>query len=341
MIDCAVVGGGPAGLATSAALTERGVEHQVLERGRVGQTWRTQRWDSFRLNTPGWANAMLGEQPPDAFAPATEVVVRLEKLAPQSPVREGVEVIGLDPVGAGYTLRTTGDEASARTVVVATGHENVPYPPSLAQAFPERIAQYHTADYRTPAALPAGGVLVVGSAQSGCQIAEDLLAAGRRVVLATSPVGRVPVGHRRQDVFGLLFEAGFFHQRPADLPDPAMMRAAQPVFAPGERGLSLPGLARAGAVLAGRLITVDGEQAHFDGSAPDNVAAGAAFAAQVRGMLDQLIARAGRDVPPAEPDPLDAPVELHPPAVLDLREIGSVVWCTGFRGEFGVSPAAR
>lgn len=148
--DCVVIGAGPAGLAASAALTERGIEHLVLERGRVGETWRTQRWDSFRLNTPSWANRMLGEQPRGACLTGAEVVGRLEKLAADCPVREGVGVAQLTRCSDGFALRTANGDVRTRTVVVATRDENVSRMPALATAFPDRIAQYHAADYRNP-----------------------------------------------------------------------------------------------------------------------------------------------------------------------------------------------
>jgi putative flavoprotein involved in K+ transport len=335
LIDCAVVGAGPAGLAASAALISRGIEHVVLERGRIGESWRTQRWDSFRLNTPGWMNRLLGQQAPDSYATGVEVIQRLEKLAADCPVREGVPVARLAPAGNGYALRTNGDDILTRTVVVATGDQNLPKVPALAGTFPDRVAQYDTAHYRGPDQLPDGAVLVVGSAQSGCQITEDLLAGGRRVVLATSPVGRVPFRHRGRESIEWLVEAGFMDQRPGDLPDPSVMRAAQPILAPG-RGLSLPALARAGVTLVGRPVAVAGERVSFDGSLKANVVAGDAFAARMRAMIDDIIRRRGVDVPPAEPDDNDAPVDLDPPSSLDLRadKVGSVVWCTGFSGDF-------
>jgi putative flavoprotein involved in K+ transport len=335
LIDCAVVGAGPAGLATSAALAARGVEHLVLERGQVGESWRTQRWESFRLNTPGWMNQLLGEQPADSYATGVDVVQRLEQLAAGCPVREGMPVARLAPAGDGYAVLTGGGAVLARTVVVATGDQNLPKVPALAGRFPDRVAHYHTADYRGPDQLPDGAVLVVGSAQSGCQIAEDLVGGGRRVVLATSPVGRVPFRHRGRESIEWLIEAGFMDQRPRDLPDPSVMRAAMPILAPG-RGLSLPALARAGVTLAGRPVAVDGEQVSFDDSVRVNVAAGDAFAARARAMIDEIIGRQGLDAPPAEPDDHDAPVELDPPMSVDLRaeEVGSVVWCTGFSGDF-------
>jgi putative flavoprotein involved in K+ transport len=335
LIDCAVVGAGPAGLAASAALSARGVEHLVLERGRVGQSWRTQRWDSFQLNTPGWMNQLLGEQPRDSYATGGDVVQRLEKLAADCPVREGTPVARLAPAGDSYALATGGDDILARTVVVASGDQNLPKIPALASTFPDRVAHYHTADYRGPDQLPGGAVLVVGSAQSGCQITEDLLAGGRRVILATSPVGRVPFQHRGRESIDWLVEAGFMDQRPHDLPDPSVMRAAMPILAPG-RGLSLQALARAGVTLLGRPVAVAGDRVTFDTSVTANLAAGDAFATRVRAMVDEIIRRRGLDTPPAEPDDNDAPVDLDPPSSLDLRaeEVGSVVWCTGFSGDF-------
>jgi putative flavoprotein involved in K+ transport len=175
-----------------------------------------------------------------------------------------------------------------------------------------RVVHHHTASYRRPGQLPGGAVLVVGSAQSGCQIAEDLLAGGRRVVLATSPVGRVPFRHRGRDTVEWLAETGFMDQRPGDLPDPSVMRAAMPILAPG-RGLSLPALARAGVTLAGRLVAVDGERVAFDDSVAANIAAGDAFAARARAMVDEVIRRRGLDAPPAEPDEHDARVDLDFP----------------------------
>jgi len=339
VIDTVVVGGGPAGLAASVALGGLGVEHVVLERGRAGETWRTQRWDSFRLNTPGWMNTMLGGQARKAHATGQEVVRRLEELAAGSPVREGVPVARLAPAGDRWAVAIGDGELLARTVVVATGGEMVPKVPPLAGELPDRILQLHTAGYRGPGQLPDGAVLVVGSAQSGCQIADELLAAGRRVILATSPVGRVPFRHRGRDTLEWLIEAGFMDQRPGDVPDPAMLRAPQPILAPG-RGMSLPGLARAGATLAGRPVAVDGERVAFDASVAANVATGDAFAARARAMADEVIRRRGLDAPPAEPDEHDLPVELDPPSSLDLRaeEVAAVVWCTGFAGDFSFLP---
>src|SRR6266511_861430 len=160
LIDCAVVGAGPAGLATSAALSARGVEHVVLERGRVGESWRTQRWESFRLNTPGWMNQLLGEQARDSYATGVEVVQRLEKLAADCPVREGVPVARLAPAGDGFVLSTGGGDLLARTLVVVACHKNLPTSPAVGRHLRDRLEAGVMDDGRGYA--PEEGVAVVG-----------------------------------------------------------------------------------------------------------------------------------------------------------------------------------
>jgi len=342
LLDCVVVGAGPAGLATSLALTRSGVDHVVLERGRVGHTWRTQRWDSLRLNNPGWMNPMLGPQPSGTYLCAREVTRRLEHLAAGCPVRESEAVTALHRRRGGWLVRTGGGELRARTVVIATGGENVPHTPDLASRLPRRIAQCHAAQYRAPAQLPGNGILVVGSAQSGYQIAEELLAAGRRVVVATSAVGRAPAEHRGRATVEWLVDLGFFDQRPEDLPDPSVLRAPQPLLAPGGRSASLQSLARAGAMLVGRLTTVDGERIGLDASVAANIEFADAFADRIRKTIDDAIVAKGLDAPANGFDDDIALADLGPPSTVDLRADGidSVVWCTGYTGDFSWLDAA-
>jgi len=334
-IDTVVVGAGPGGLAASAALTDRGIEHVVLERGRVGQTWRDQRWDSLRLNNPGSMNAMLGPQPPGAYLSAREVLARLDSLAGDCPVREFTPVAGLVPDNGQWLVQVGVGLINARTVVIATGGENQPRTPRISSRVPGWIVQYHAADYRNPDQLPAGVVLVVGSGQSGCQITEELLAAGRRVVLATSPIGRAPARYRGFDVVKCLVQSGFFDQQTLHLPDISVTRQPQPLIAPGGRALSLQTLARGGARLAGRLTGVENGTVIFDDSAPANVAAGDVVAGRITAMLDQIIGPPD----PRLPDELDEAaglIELDPPRTLDLRaaNVCSIIWCTGYSGDY-------
>ena len=336
LLDCVVIGAGPAGLATSLALRQRGIDHVVLERGRVGNTWWTQRWDSLRLNNPGWMNPMLGPQPPDTYLCAGEVARRLDRLAAGCPVRESEAVTGLHRKDGSWRVRTARGELRARAVVVATGGENVPVISVVAARLPERIAQFHAANYRAPAQLPGDGVLVVGSAQSGYQIAEELLAARRRVVVATSAVGRAAAWHRGRATVEWLADLGFFEQRPDDLPDPSVIGRPQPLLAPGGRSASLQSLARAGAVLVGRLTTVNGERVGFDDSVRANIDFADRYADGIRKTIDDAIVANKLDAPPATPDDVLAPADVCPTPALDLgaEGIDSIVWCTGYTGDF-------
>jgi putative flavoprotein involved in K+ transport len=337
-VDCVVIGAGAAGLAASGELQRQGIEHVVLDRGRVGEVWRSQRWDTFRLNTPGWQCRMLGEVPADAYLTAPQLVERLVALPAAEQVREHVTVMSMQAEGSGFRLETTDGDLRSRSVVVASGQENVPRIPSLASSLPGEVFQCHSADYRCPEQLPAGTALVVGSGQSGCQITNDLLAAGRTVLLASSRVGWVPLGYRGLDVTAIMDRAGFFDQRPADVPAPRMLTAPQPVLAPAGRPLNLRILARAGARLTGRVVDVDADSVRFDDSVQANLAAGDAFAAQVRQMLDQAVDRMGLPAA-ARRTPDDEPALADFALNVPTSELAAVVWCPAYDADFGWLPA--
>jgi putative flavoprotein involved in K+ transport len=279
---------------------------------------------------------MLGRLERNSFATAPEVVAALDGLAADLPVRQRTPVHSLDRNGNGYVLQTPDGDLHTSTVVLATGNQNVPKVPALAGRVAEHVQQWHAADFRSAAQLPAGTVLVVGSAQSGSQIAEDLITAGRQVYLATSRVGRFPWRYRGRDTVEWLVETGFFDQRPQDLEDPAMTRAAQPLVASGGRSLSLQLLARTGVKLLGRIVSVEGNTVTFDGSAAANIAYGDQFASRVCTMIDIFIHQTGADALPPGSDEGGGPVDLEARTVLDLDAAGvaSIIWCTGFTGDF-------
>ena len=190
-LEAIVIGGGQAGLTVSRRLVEMGVDHVVLERERIGETWR-QRWDSFCLVTPNWSVQLPGHpydgNDPDGFMPRDELVEYLERYAAAAklPVREGVNVISLDSAsGDGFRVRTDLETLHAKNVVLATGAYQRAFRPAGATALPKDLLQIDIGGFRNADALPAGGVLIVGSGQSGCQIAEELHEAGRDVVVAT------------------------------------------------------------------------------------------------------------------------------------------------------------
>lgn len=333
--SCVVVGAGPAGIAMSRELVRRGVDHVVLERDEVASTWRNQRWDSFRLNTSDWMNGMLAPMEPGAFPGRDEVVERLHSLADGLPVRAGTPVEHLRRESDGFSLLTADAEVRADSVVVASGLLNVPKTPAAARGLPDDVLSIHGADFRCADELPAGAVLVAGGAQSGVQIAENLASAGRRVLLSTCQVGRFNWDYRGQETFRWLDELGYWTQRPVDVPDPAMLRSAQPLVGSGGRTLSLPMLAGLGVVLLGRLTDVVDGRAVFDGSGAANVALGDQRWSATCELIDAYIAAHGLEAAAQQEDEGGDDVRIEPLGSLHLgdADVSTVIWCTGFTGD--------
>jgi len=294
--DVVVVGAGQAGLAVSWNLRLLGIDHAVLERDRVGESWRSARWDSFTLVTPAWMTRLPGlTQPPGTGAEFTtrdDLVAMLEAYSKQLPVRTGVEVTALQRAGRRYQLTTSEGVLTARAVVAATGALRRPVIPAMAARLPGTLLQLHAGQYRNPAALPPGAALVVGSGQSGAQIAEELAHAGRQVFLATSQVGRTPRRYRGRDAHDWAQELGL-HDRSADQARPEERRAANPLLAGAHGGhtLALQQLARDGVVLLGRLVDVTGTTLRFSDSAAANLHYGDQAAAAFRRAVDEHIRR--------------------------------------------------
>lgn len=229
-----VVGAGQAGLAASHHLSRLGLEHVVLERGRVGETWRSQRWDGFYLNTPNWAQQLPGfpyaGPDPDAFAPLAEVIAYLEGYASAiaAPVREGVEVTAVRRDGSRLLVETRGDPLEADHVIVAAGAYQRPTATPLAGGLPADLLQLHTSEYRRPSQLADGAVLVVGSGQSGCQIADELLDAGRTVYLSVGRCPWLPRRYRGRELVRWLLETGIVDETVDTLPSPRRAPRLQP-----------------------------------------------------------------------------------------------------------------
>ncbi|MFL5945372.1 MAG: NAD(P)-binding domain-containing protein [Gaiellaceae bacterium] len=345
-VQVAIVGGGPAGLAASSELARAGCSHVVLERERVGWSWRAQRWDAFRLNTPTWANRVVHKLlpgTPDGFATLPEFTDALEQLARRLPVAEHTDVYSARRTGAAWRVDTSRGTLFADTVVAASGFQNVPRTPAFARDLPSDVAQLHVADYRRPEQV-GDGVLVVGGGQSGLQIAEDLLGAGKRVFLATSRVGRMPRRFAGRDAFTWLRETGNLDLRRSEA-DPTAMAATPPQIsgAGGGRTISYQGVARAGATLLGRATGSDGYRLTLAPDLGENVRFADAAADTFRSAWAkraELVLRGAA----AETDPADEPArELYDergPAMLDLREarVSTVIWATGFAPSLGWLP---
>ena len=268
--EAVIVGGGQAGLAASHQLTQQGVEHVVLERRRIGQAWRD-RWDSFCLVSPNWfiqlpGGAYTGDEP-DGFLPRDGVVAHLEgyRTAHALPVREGVEVLSVESGDGGFRLRTTSGDLQARFLVLASGAYQRPYRPPAAETLPSSLLQIDVNDYRNPSSLPPGRVLVIGSGQSGCQIAEELHEAGREVVLSCGKAAWVARRVGGRDIFHWFVDTGFLAEPVESLPAPAAKLAANPI-ATGHGGghdLDLRVLRAKGVTLVGHFLGVTNDEAKF------------------------------------------------------------------------------
>lgn len=339
-VDVVIVGAGQAGLAVSYYMRAFGVEHVVLERGRVGESWRSARWDSFTLVTPNWMTRLPGYDLAAGvareFLPRDTVVSLLDGFARGLPVHTGTEVLSVEAGDCGYDLVTSAGRMAARAVVVAGGGQRRPVIPGLAAALPADIHQSDAGHYRNPGALPPGAVLVVGSGQSGMQIATDLVRGGREVLLATSRVARVPRRYRGRDIHEWSVELGLYDQATEAVSDPAEFRRPHPMLsgAHGGQTLSYQQLARDGVRLLGRLAGAEGDTLGFGPELPRNVQYADQAAEQFRRTVDEYVARAGIAAPPPDTDPAErpGPDADQAPQTLSARteHISTVLWCTGF-----------
>ena len=342
-VDTIVIGAGQAGLSASYHLTRHGREHLVLERGRVGDTWRTKRWDGFCLNTPNWAQRLPGHEyagpEPDAFAPRDEVVAYLEDYARAipAPVREGVDVCALRREGDGYRVETDGDRLLARNVIVSAGAYQRRTPTEVTAAAPPDVLQLHTSEYRSPDQLTPGAVLIVGSGQSGCQIADELNQTGRTTYLAVGRCGWFPRRYREVELIRWAIDVGLMDDTVETLPSPAAMLACNPPVSGNDGGHDCHPrwLARRGTVLVGRLEGFRGHTALLGSGLEATLAWSDEFVAGFKRRVDEHVRAAGLDVPEGEPE--EEPAAVAPTGELDLRAagIGSILWANGYRPDLG------
>ena len=355
-MDTVIIGAGQAGLGVSYFLQLDDRKHIIFERGRIGESWLSKRWDSFKLNTPNFMNVLPGlpyDGPePDGFEQRDELVHYFQRYVDrfQLPVRTGVTVVSVerteDEQHFIVKTRTNGqseESVTSRSVVIASGILQTPKYPAAQSRLPHDIAQMHTADYHSAAALPPGAIVIVGSGQSGCQIAEDLLSAGRTVYLCTSKVGRVPRRYRGRDILEWWIDMKFLDVTLASLKDKAISRAPQPqVSGLGRYGhtVSLQQLARQGAAILGRLMDVETDSLALSDEAAIHVHFADEFSQRIKGDIEAYLAQAGIAPPPLEADPADLPDPqaecVSPLRRLNLREakVSTVIWATGFTADF-------
>jgi len=334
-----IIGAGQAGLSLSHELAHAGVDHLVLERGRVGQTWRG-RWDSFCLVIPNWTVQLPGWPyrggDPDGFMPRDAVVAHLAGYARsfKAPVREGVNVAALEQGdNGGFLVRTSADHIRARQVVLASGGYQKPHRPPAAAQLPASLYVIDAEEYTTPGALPPGPVLVVGSGQTGCQLSEELVESGRDTHLAC---GRAPWIPRRldgRDTWKWVVETRFIEMTLADLPSPLARLGANPQ-ASGCRGghdLHYRTLQALGVKMLGHFLGYQDGEARFAPDAAECVAFGDARYAEICALIRKTCA--ARGVKPPEMAP-PAPFNIQPVERLRLDRFGAVIFTSGFRPDY-------
>ncbi len=347
-INTVVIGGGPAGLAMSYYLSQQGREHVVLEQGRVAESWRSKRWDSLTLVAPNWTLQLPGfpyqGDDPDGYMSKDDVVAFLERYAHsfQASLRTGVQVMSVEqpPAGDGYLVRTDDTILEAVNVVIATGEYQVPkIPPCGAHLSPE-VVQIAAFNYRRPQALPPGAVLVVGSGESGCQIAEELRHNGRTVYLSTGTTGWGPRRYRGRNGIWWAVQAGLFDQTVDTLP-PGRPKYVGPQVTgtDGGHGLNLHTLARDGVMLLGRLQDIDADRVRFAPDLHENIAKSDTFATNYCQAIDDYIHTHGIDAPVADLSRYTQAYDVSgaaPMLELDVKAAGlaAVIWATGYRPDF-------
>jgi len=338
-VDVAIVGAGQAGLSLSHELDAAGVEHIVLERGRVGETWRG-RWESFCLVIPNWTVQLPGGRyrgdDPDGFMPKNAIVSHLVAYAErfQAPVREGVAVTSLEPRDEGdFLLRTSSGDIRARAVVLASGGYQKPHRPAAAAQLPASVHAIDAEDYVSPGALPTGKVLVVGSGQTGCQLAEEIFESGRDVSLACGRAPWVPRRLEGRDTIAWLNGTPFFDIKLTDLPSRQARLLANPQMSgrQGGRDLNFRTLQAQGVQLLGRFMAVADGRAHFARDISESVAFGDARYADVCELIRKTCAAASTRPPEMIPPP---PFHADSPETLPLAEFGTVIFTSGFRPDY-------
>jgi putative flavoprotein involved in K+ transport len=344
-IDTVVIGAGQAGLAVSRCLTDRGVDHVVLERGRVAERWRSERWDSLRLLTPNWMSRLPGWSytGPDVhgFMTAVDVVELLQGYAEASsaPVVEDSAVVHLGPSRDGFEVLTTSHLWRAANVVVATGWCDQPAVPSVAAHLDSSIVQVTPSAYRNPESLPDGGVMVVGASATGVQLADELARAGRSVVLAVGSHARLPRRYRGMDIFWWLERLGTLDRTVDEVADPVAARhepSVQLVGRSDHRDVDLEALHHLGVQVSGRLIGVDRHHARFGPDLASTVAQADSRMLRVLSEIDAHIVATGLTAEVLEPDTPSATTVGRQIDALDLRAegIASVIWATGHRRRY-------
>lgn len=341
-----VIGAGQAGLATSWWLSKHAIDHVVLERGEVANSWRTERWDSLRLLTPNWQSRLPGfayqGNDPDAFRTMPETVNFLASYADAiaAPVRTHTTVMSLRKQGDAYAVITDRGTWQCDSVVIASGACNLPVLPKVAQSVPAEIVTLSAMQYRNPLQIADGGVLVVGASATGTQIADELQRAGRQVVLAVGEHVRVPRVYRGRDIQWWMDRIGVLDERYDEIDDIVRARnvpSLQLAGYPDRRMVDLNSLTSIGVKLVGRLAGINDGKLQLSGSLRNVCALADLKMNRLLNSIDEWVGDNPLDQPIEEPHRFDATrVEASPPLLMDLGRSGirTIIWATGFRPDY-------
>lgn len=332
-----IIGAGQAGLAMSWHLADKSIDHVVLERAEIANSWANERWDSLRLLTPNWLTRLPGAEydgaDPDGYMTASELVERLRRYGAAAPVVTGADVVDVRTTEAGFEVETSCGSWSCASLVLAVGASNNPYIPPLASQFPESVAHLTPIEYRNPEQLVDGPILIVGASASGAQLADELARSGRDVTLAVGRHRRMIRRYRGRDIFWWMDTIGMLD----DVPDPLNLEgerqlpSLQLVGTLDSVDLNLGTLAANGVRLVGRIESVNGTVAELGTSVPLDARNADIELDSILNRIDQYIDDHGMadEVGPADrPRPVPVP---EMPEQLDISAFRTVIWATGFK----------
>jgi putative flavoprotein involved in K+ transport len=346
-MDTIIIGGGQAGLAVSYFLTKRKHEHIILEKAsQPGNVWRNYRWDSFTFVTPNWTIKLPGAEyngdHPDGFMPRDEIVKYFENYVSKYklPVKYNEEAISVEYNNNEYTVTSNKKKYKAKNVVAATGSFQKPKIPKFSRNVPSNVKQLHSMEYRNPDTLNSGNVLIVGSAQSGCQIAEDLKNSGRDIYLSTCSIGRMPRRWRGKDIMYWLQKIGLFDRSVNDLPSPELKFGPNPQITGANGGytINLHQFARDGVKLLGRLLDIHDNKIILASDLKENLKKIDQFEAELIQMIDSYIDENGLKIPTDSLQNLKDGYDVEPITELSFNEAGitNIIWATGYSFDYSI-----
>jgi putative flavoprotein involved in K+ transport len=341
-----IIGAGQSGLAMSRHLAMRSIDHVLLERGEVANSWRTERWDSLRLLTPNWQSRLPGfaysGPAPDGFRTMPETIDFLTGYAQSisAPVETHTKVTGVKADPDGYLVATDRDQWRCRCLVIASGACNIASVPAMARSLRSDVSSITPMDYRHPGQLPDGGVLIVGASATGVQLAQEIQASGRPVTLAVGEHVRAPRTYRGRDIKWWMDASGVLDQGLADVDDVGRVRnvpSMQLVGSPARESIDLNILQDAGVTMVGRLVGLDGDHAQFSGALANVCRLADLKQNRLLSAIDDWARGAGLEASIGQPErPASTRVPEAPALSMKLSAAGirTVLWATGYRPDY-------